>query len=605
MKVGDLLAGLKAYRAKLRERTDAVLIQVESFYESEYSFYNLGLLSIGTYLKHFGFSVQCVSACHLFFMNREMRQTMFENYMAKLSGFYVNSDNIGTVVHFAKELKSWVPDTKIVLGGPLVTIMGAEILNLSDVFDFAVPGEGEIPMLELCRHYRDGSVRLEDIPSLMYREEGNVRVNPRVPAFQDLDELPPIDYSLISPSRGITYSSGRGCPFRCSFCFQEVHGKGYRYFSASRVVSDLISTMEKYKLIFVSIVDDTFIADPVRAMDICTGLREEKKKRGLDFGIFCEGRVDTFSRHPELIPALIEAGVIRLQIGVETGSQEILDLYNKRITLQQIEDVTADIASHGPVSFYGNMILGGPKESRETFEKSLEFAKKLLRIAPGMYETGSSFLALYPGTDISKNPDKYGLRPIDTQWETSISLTAPSALSENLSFQETVDLKFIFMDEIRKVMLEIIRELPFETVERHFYMNKKYFLTSFYYQVMSSIPIMSDYFDLKKSRAFYRLDDVLQTDVKSWYPMRLIQDRPFHPDGDGYVLAKFLDPVFITDPAEMAVYDYASGKFPIGWIAQILAEKLPGNRTPDEVIENVMIPLYRRLEKTYHIIFYR
>ncbi|MDQ7824772.1 MAG: radical SAM protein [Candidatus Eremiobacteraeota bacterium] len=601
MKIKEFLHEL--IEKKKEEAEEILLIHVDSFYNLLYSFYNLGLLSIGTLLKAKGFSVRCITSGNLFFISSYKLRAMIQKFSPRLVGFYVNSDNIHNVTHFSRDIKSWVPGVRIVVGGPLATVLGEKILE-DTPFDFAVSGEGEYAMLGLAEYYLRGKGTLKDIAGLIYRQGGEVLVNRRAAPLRNMDELPPADYSLIDVSYGFFYSTGRGCPHKCAFCFQEVHGKGYRFFSAPRVVRDIVANVEKYKALTVNIVDDTFVAEPKRVDEICAGLVKERKERKLDFVFFCEGRVDIFDRHPDLIERLKEAGMARLQIGVESGDQEMLDRYHKHIRLEQVERVIERVARVGGVSVYGNFIIGGPFESEKTFEKTLAFAKKLLTMAPGQFECSSSYLCPFPGTEIGEDPSSFGLTIIDREWRRGLTMSDVSCTTVHLGKDRLRELQAVFSSELAKEMRKIAMNLDPAMMEHHFMWALRYKMHTLYYlDVFSAAPILESYFTVKKSTRFRRFADIPKDQLLEWFPFRILERRLYSSEGGMMVLPGYFRKVSLTKPVDIAIYEYSGGKMPLGEIAARISGEFGG--TSDEVLRRFMIPLFKKLEKTYHIIFYR
>lgn len=597
---------LKEMTARKREdMEDVLLIHVDSYFNLLYSFYNLGLLSMATLLKESGFKVRCIASGNIFFLNQHKMKTMSTKFSPRIVGLYVNSDNIHNVISLATDMKNWVPGVRIAVGGPLATIMKEKLLDIP-VFDFVVPGEGEYPLLGLAEYFIRGKGSLKDIPSIIYRSEGQVVINKRCEPIKDLDTLPPVNYDLVNVNYGFFYSTGRGCPYKCSFCFQEVHGKGYRFHSAQRVVDDITRTVEKYNSKTVNIVDDTFIAKPERVEEICTRLVEKRKEKDLDFIFFCEGRVDIIDRHPELLERLKEAGMARLQIGVETGNQEILDAYNKKITLAQIEKVVERIANLGGFSVYGNFIMGGPHETRKTFDKTVAFAKKLLNIAPGSFECATSFLCPFPGTDIGEHPDKYGIICTDHEWRKGLTMSDPSCHTKELSIDDIRAMESEFLDEVEREMKKIAITMDPAMMERHFMWAIRYKMHTLYYlNVFSQAPILESYFSFKKSSKFKRLTDVPDDQLREHFPLRIMEKRLYRDGGAVIDLPGYFRKVTIRSAAERTVYEYSAGKMNIGEIAEASIVDLKSNLSCDEFIRSVMLPLYRRLERSYHIVFYR
>lgn len=121
----------------------------------------------------------------------------------------------------------------------------------------------------------------------------------------------------------------------------------------------------------------------------------------------------------------------RIQIGIESGSQAVLDSYRKGTTVEQIENAVKILAEAGIPSIYGNFIIGGAFETQETIKSSIDLAKRLIQIAPGRLEIAASILGLYPGTAIARNPQQFGLQIVDPDMLSCISLQHPVAVTEN------------------------------------------------------------------------------------------------------------------------------------------------------------------------------
>lgn len=601
MKIKEFLSEL--LDKKREEVEDILLIHIDSFYNLLYSSYNLGLLSLGTLLKHNGFKVRCISSANVFYINQYRMKAMIQKFSPRIVGFYTNSDNIHNVSLFAGEIKSWIPGVRVVVGGPLATIMKEKLLEYP-CFDMVVVGEGEYPILGLANYYLKGEGSLKDIPSIIYRQGPEILVNPRCEPIKNLDDLPPADSTLMDISWGFPYSSGRGCPYKCSFCFQEVHGQGYRFFSAERVASDIVRIAAMHNAKTVTFVDDTFVADPQRVEEICEKLIEKKKEHDLDLIFFCEGRVDIFSRHPELLEKLKEAGMARLQVGVESGDPRTLELYNKRIKLEQIEGIIERMARIGGVSVYGNFIIGGPFENDKIFETTLAFAKKLLNLAPGQFECATSFLAPFPGTPIGEHPEKFGLIVQDRQWMKGLTMSDPSCATLELSIDQVREHQRIFLEEVNKEMKRIALDMNPSMMEKHFIWALNYKMFTLYQILMvGAAPILEDYFTVKRSTKFRRLADVPDDQLRDWLPLRILEKRTYR--NGAIELPGYFKKLRLTKPDEILVYEYSAGKMTICEIARrVIAEKKL-SLTEDEVIRSMILPLYRKLEKSYHIIFYR
>ncbi len=580
-------------------KKNIVFLQLTTFLDLSFTFFGLGMLSIATLLKNNGFSVECLKTDQLASLDCDGLSQYFKKLDPEIIGLNINSDNIQNVVYLAGDLKKWLPNVIILVGGPLVSIMMESVLD-EPVFDMAIVGEGEFSTLKLCNKIIRNKGCLEDIEGLIYRKDNKVVANPKGDLIQDLDLLPTPDYSLIRTPNSIFYSSGRGCPFNCSFCFQGVHGRGYRYFSSRRVVDDFICLSEKYNIKSIGILDDTFIANPTRTIEICEGLGEEKAKRDLDFAIMCEGRIDTLYRHPELWGVLKKAGLIKIQLGIENGNQEVLDAYNKKITLEQIEAVVAELPKYNICSV-GNIMIGGAFETAETFEKSLNFAIKLLNLSKGLLDLNPTFLCPYPGTDIAKNPAKYGLSIIDRQWLTHLSTHLPSVITKSLGVTDLMELKHTFLDRVKLEAIKLLKKADFAIMNTHMSVFSRYSLPSgYYFHILALAPVIKKYFDLRNNVSRFRSDEISHEKLISSRPILLSTPSC---SGTNYILDGFFDRIYIKKAKEQLLCDFSTGRLSIIEIAQLIKDKLELDVEVEIIIKTVMIPFYKRLEKSYHVIF--
>ena len=590
---------------------DVFLIQLESAVFLTSSIYNLGLLSIASVLQNSGYAVKALMTQNFRELSYAERINLFKESAPSIVGFNINSDNINNVAYMAEEIKKVLPSVYIVVGGPLASTLKEDILKKYDCFDFSSVGEGEFTILSLCRlligekptkdktyHLETKQNSLEDISGLVYRKNGEIIYNPRIPFIEDLNILPPADYSMPDVITPFMYSSGRGCPFRCAFCSQDVHARGYRCFEPQRVVNDLMNGMKNRKTNSFEIVDDTFVAHQSRAEEICRLLKEKRKTTDFIFG--CEGRIDTLYKNPELINTLYDAGLRMIQFGIENGNQKILDIYHKKITLEQVEKVVSNVYKHGNIVIMSNFILGGPMETQETLENTFEFSLKLLDSAPGFFELNVGFLCPYPGTEITLNAEKLGLKIIDDEWVKSITVDIPSCVTPTLDKNTLLFRKVNFLNSFVEKMVDICRMLPYEVIDFHFNAAKYGILTRHYSMVLSRIESINKWYKFRHFMNTVRLSEVSLKDIKN---LKCLRTTKKILDNGNYNISGWFTDVIVSDPKEKFLYDLSSGKFTIREIANKFAKKF--YISEHESISNYIIPFFEKLEKTFHIVFFR
>ncbi len=312
------------------------------------------------------------------------------------------------VVQICRALKSLPRPPVIIVGGPQVTIM-PELTLRTPCFDFGVEGEAEVAMPELVRRIRSGA-DAEGVGGVIFRVSDRV-VRNGAAALMPIDEIPmparrilPNESYFDMTTEGRRVSSimtARGCPYRCSFCERYIRGGHYRARSADNVVEELEEMVRRYGCTEVVIYDDTFTANRRRAADICERILE----RGLRFRWDCRTRVDCVD--PELLQLMARAGCSRISFGVESADPAVIELFNKRITIDQVESAFAWTRSAG-IKILGYFMIGAPGETRESIEKTVDLS---LRLNPDF--AYYSVVVPYPGTDLYDSALGKGFIPFD------------------------------------------------------------------------------------------------------------------------------------------------------------------------------------------------
>ncbi len=301
---------------------------------------------------------------------------------AELFGLSCWTANRRGVALAAKAIKRLHPRAHVVVGGPHATPLAEEMLAYHADIDTVAVGESELTFLDLADRLAQGQ-STQGVPGTAYRVGGRIELGPERPGIDDLDSLAsPHDYFETH-----IVMTSRGCPWRCTFCGAEASwGRGYRAQSVEYVLDALEKALARLPVKMIQIKDDTFTTNKKRVVALCRGIRE----RGLQFVWSCDTRVDVLS--DELLREMRLAGCERLSLGVESGSQKILDAIDKKITVAEILAST-DLAKKYGIKVRYYMMVGNRGETRATFDETLAF---LERAKPHQYIF--SALSVYPGT---------------------------------------------------------------------------------------------------------------------------------------------------------------------------------------------------------------
>jgi len=283
------------------------------------------------------------------------------------------------IINIIKEIK---PQVKVIIGGPHCTLVPKKSLEDTNA-DICVQGDGEKVIISIKKAIK-GEISFSKIPGIYYKEDKKIKNGPTVELIQDLDTISFPSRDLIKKyNYGKEYNpkikrgeftsivTSRGCPFKCKFCSRNsISMKTFRLRSAKNVLEELKELhKEGYK--YVAFVDDSFLNNKKQANDIFDGIINEQ----IDLKIIIFGvRVDAADE--ELFKKMKKAGVTHVYFGLESGNQDVLDFYNKKTTLEKIS--YAVNLSH-KIGFFniGSFILGAPFETKDHFERTIKFSKKL------------------------------------------------------------------------------------------------------------------------------------------------------------------------------------------------------------------------------------
>jgi radical SAM superfamily enzyme YgiQ (UPF0313 family) len=354
------------------------------FYQTPYGLFSLGAQAIraGHHVKVLNLSAYPWSQV----------EDVIRQLDADLYGMSCWTANRRGVALAARSIREHHPRAHIVVGGPHATPLAAEMLQHVEEIDTVALGESEPAFLELIDRLQKGQP-VTGIAGTAYRMSGRVELGGPQASIADLDSLAsPQDYFDTH-----ILMTSRGCPWACTFCGAETTwGRGFRGQSVPYVLDAMSKVLARLPVKMIQIKDDTFTTNKKRVIELCRGIRE----RDLRFFWSCDTRVDLLTE--PLLREMRLAGCERLSLGVESGSQAILDAIDKKITVGEIIESTELAKKFGiRVRYY--MMLGNRGETAQTFRETLDF---LARARPHQYIF--SCLSIYPGTRDFDDAEKAG-----------------------------------------------------------------------------------------------------------------------------------------------------------------------------------------------------
>lgn len=321
-------------------------------------------------------------------------------------GVTATTATIKNALKYIKAIKELLPNTLTVIGGPHPTFTPEGTLKAEDSLDVVVVGEGEETLTEIAEEYIKNEFRnFENVKGIVYRDNGRINATPPRPLIENLDDLPfparhliPFNEYKTSQSQAGGMITSRGCVFNCNYCSSSlIMGKKFRSRSAENVVDELEELVYKYGVRDIAFLDDIFMLNKRRARAVA----DEIKNRCLDISFVTSSRVDTVNQ--DILECLKNAGMSTLYCGIESGSQRVLDLMGKGITLKQSEDAIK-AAKNVDIDVLGSFMLGYPGETPQEMDQTIDFSIKL---DPDYSQF--SILTPFPGTPIYYELKQKGL----------------------------------------------------------------------------------------------------------------------------------------------------------------------------------------------------
>lgn len=337
-------------------------------------------------------------------------------------------ENDLSVLKIAKEILTNI--VTIAKGAHFLT-SNTDVLYKNKELDLVIVGEAEETLKEI----------LEDRPypkikGLCYKDGFVAKYTGKRHFIENLDKLPFPARHLVNnnlfrrPDNNkvqAVIKVSRGCPFHCFFCLATpVSGAKVRVRSAENIIEEIRECVETYKIKNFLFWSDVFNFDREWTMDLCEKIIES----GLKITWASNTRADTADS--EMAELMYESGCRLVSIGVESGSQYVLDKIGKKITIDDVRD-TVKVFKKAKIKIYNYFVIGLPWDTEESIQSTIDFA----------IELDSDFVSFYtatplPGTRFSKYVQENNLSDDKNSWENAYY--CPTVKTHSLSKERILEL---------------------------------------------------------------------------------------------------------------------------------------------------------------------
>jgi anaerobic magnesium-protoporphyrin IX monomethyl ester cyclase len=350
----------------------------------------LGFIYIGGALKKGGYNdVELVDLCKTEFNNdkRLIEYIIAKNPEIIFIGGMASTAITPRCIEIAEKIKEHNQKIKIIFGGVHATYMYQNLLTSHSCIDYIIRGEGEKASLELVTAI-DKKGDISAVENIAYRsnqgDHNSICFTPMSEEVLNLDEYLP-DWELIDnwdiyriPTNDeitavVQYS--RGCKHKCSFCGQSVFWRKWHSRSAESFVNEINLLHNKYGVSFFFWADENPAQNKVEWINLLEELKKINLKNGKKLHHMLNTRVDHIIRDEEYLPLYKEAGIISIDLGVESALQNRLDNLNKGTNIEQNKKALQLLRKNNIISI-AQILVGLPEETPETLQKTAYLIKE-------------------------------------------------------------------------------------------------------------------------------------------------------------------------------------------------------------------------------------
>ncbi|MBU0472490.1 MAG: B12-binding domain-containing radical SAM protein [Nanoarchaeota archaeon] len=322
-----------------------------------------GLALIAAIIRRAGHDVEVVDST--FHPIMQYVNNRLESFNPDFVCVYVDSLSFNLAINICDDAKR--KKKTVIIGGPHATLKPE---SLKKHADYIVVGEADEVILEIIEGKHKKGVIKPKKPDLSKLP---------IPAYDllEMDKYMRLWHPLdsVNPNlRGTSIISSRGCPFQCSFCqpvLEKMFGKGVRTRTVNSIIEEIKYLKKEYDIDGVFFHDDTFTVRKKWVDNFCNKLLKEKIK--ILWGM--NTRIDQLDE--KLMKLMYKAGLRVMHIGIESGSQRMLDeIYNKGIDLSKVPQTITKAKKIG-IQCLCFFMMGAPGETREEIEQTIKFAASL------------------------------------------------------------------------------------------------------------------------------------------------------------------------------------------------------------------------------------
>ena len=412
---------------------------------------NIGLLHLGGILKQRGHEVVYIAA-KKDSTNEEIESSVIENARnADFVGYSFHTCGEPLAEKIAGSVKRRYPKIIQLAGGPHVS--GFDIKPLNKNIDVYFKGRSHMTLPWFIEQNPGLDIASKDSGPSDYFGENAPKSFPNPDnSLMDVKNLPAIR---------IYTSLGCGKKKPCTFCGSIVDHRQYICGDIGLGLKNLDNLMKRYNPEFIYIGDEDFFRNPSHSQKIVNRLEAEYKGR-VKYSI--QASVETLKKNKGLLEVIGKAGMCKeIQVGVESADQQILDTANKEIRISEVSEVGKRVKEQG-IKFFGYWLSWLPGETIDTHEKTTDLICKMLDTGGAMDYAEAIIVVPFPGTELDKNKEKYGLKIVDKDYSHWRGENPPVFVYENGIEREKM--YSLYLNRIKQMAGILKKRMPPDAIQK-------------------------------------------------------------------------------------------------------------------------------------------
>ncbi len=302
-----------------------------------------------------------------------------------LVGFTSFTHTFNLTCNMAARIKKINPDIKLIIGGQHISMAS---WSMPKVFDYGVLGEGEESFLPLVNFILNNDKDINQLTGIQYWSDNSLEVLPKTPPIEPLDDIPFPDRDNIkniesiitfdnfrkfhhTGLRSMQVTTSRGCPYKCKFCQPSFLWGKFRMHSADYIAEEIEYIHSKFGINAIMIEDDLFTGSKKRIAKLI----EELGKKNLLGKIIYHAGARTVQIDEEWTSLLKQLGIVSIEFGIESGSDEIAKYLKGGPATTMINKRAINFLNEADISVHASFIAGSPPETMKDLKQTRDMIK--------------------------------------------------------------------------------------------------------------------------------------------------------------------------------------------------------------------------------------